>query len=297
MSPPNAPQTVVAQPVSPSPKLDPADQNILALLRQGGRYGLPVWKLLDQAPASHNPSSRSERRSLRLEFWGRLKRLLHVGMAHRFARKDITATKLPRMSVSRRGRTRSGSTIVESPSPAQQTFGKSLVSNLLLEDQAMQASNRLEQNTESAKARTGPGSPQAGHINGPRQANIRFAAESLALLPRGVKRRLSGYVGSVRPRVGQPIRLADGTEAFFGGAKRGQVLFFRDADHHMEQGRWGFVRAIAVTVLKNESAIMLGRLKKGRTEKPSSAKQQAARTNGKCATKPGRKRGRPRTRW
>jgi hypothetical protein len=60
--------------------------------------------------------------------------------------------------------------------------------------------------------------------------------------------------------------LADGTKAFFGGAKRGQVLFFLNADYRMERGRWGFVRSAAVRLVKNESAVALGRAKRGRVE-------------------------------
>src|ERR1017187_10874108 len=81
IAPPSAAQTFVAQPPkSAPPPLNPLDQRIIAILRQNGRYGLKVWSLLDQVAASHNPTSRAERRSLRLAAWSRLQRLLHVGM-------------------------------------------------------------------------------------------------------------------------------------------------------------------------------------------------------------------------
>jgi hypothetical protein len=299
VAPSCAPQTLAAQPVkAASPPLNPVDQHIVAILRQNGRYGLKVWSLLDQGAVSQNPASRDERRSLRLEAWSRLQRLLHVGMAHRFARKNITATKLPRLSVRRRRRPAPGSTFVESPSSTQQAPSKEFSANWLIKGSSQLAPAGSGQLSESAKAIPAPVSPPTQHTDETWQAEVRSAAQSLARLPRGVKRRLSGYVGSVRPRVGQPILVADDMKAFFGGARRGRAIFCLDATLTLEPGRWGVAPTSSVTILKNQSAVILGQRKKGRAERPSAAKQQAARRNGACPCRPGsRRRGRPRTRW
>lgn len=136
IAPPSAAQTFVAQPPkSAPPPLNPLDQRILAILRESGSYGMKVWSLLDQVAASHNPASRAERRSLRLAAWSRLQRLLHVGMAHWFGRKNISLWKLPRMSVRRRRRSASGSTFKESLEPNCQTTTKDLTTRLMNEGQ------------------------------------------------------------------------------------------------------------------------------------------------------------------
>ncbi len=293
-APPNAVQTVVSQPTQLAPPpLNPLDQKIMAVLRGSGRYGRKVWSLLDQVAVSQNPASRSERRSLRLAAWSRLRRLLHFGMAHRFARENITAIKMPHLSVMRKGRSRLGSTIAECPSPREQIPTKQFCSKWLMKGPSQPATTGAGQLSESAKAIPAPVSPQSRRMDETRQAEVRAAAQSLAGL-RGVKRRLSGYVGSVRPRVGQPILVGEGVKAFFGGARRGQVLFFLDADHRMERGRWGVVRATSVTILKNESASALGREKRGRVERKSELKARTSRANGRLPCRSGRRRGRPR---
>ena len=295
IAPPSAAQTFVAQPPkSAPPPLNPLDQRIIAILRQNGRYGLKVWSLLDQVAASHNPTSRAERRSLRLAAWSRLQRLLHVGMAHWFGRKGISLWRLPRLSVRRKRRSASGSTFKGSMEPNCQTPANHLSLRLINEGQDEPPPTGAGAETQSATTANAQPRSEPVHLPEAQHADIRSAAQSLARLPRGVKRRFSGYVGQVRVRIGQPIVVADDTKAFFGGARRGQVLFFLDANRHMERGRWGFVRAAAVRLLKNEWAVALGRAKRGRSERKSELKARTSRANGRLPCGPGKRRGRPR---
>jgi hypothetical protein len=153
----------------------------------------------------------------------------------------------------------------------------------------------IGQKTESANVRSPGSGPEAKQLPEDRRAILRHAGKALASLPRGAKpkRKLSGFVQGVRVYRDQPILLADGSRAFAYGARRGQLIFFRDIPRLMEPGRWGVVPAATVTLLRNQAAVVLGAAKAGRKERPSVLKIQAARLNGKCPCRRG-KRGRPR---
>jgi hypothetical protein len=298
VAPSSAPQTLAAQPAQPTPppprKLDPVDREIMAILRRAGRYGLPVWQLLDETAYSQNPSSRAERRALRVAAWSRLRRLLRDGMAHWFGRKNITATKLPRMSVRRRWSFCLGSTIAESPSPREQAQPKEFCTNWIMKGPSQLAPAGSAQETESAKAMTAPGSPQPRHTDEIRQVEVRSAAQSLARLPRGVKRKLSGFAGTTRLWRGRPVLVAGSTPAYALGARRQKVVFCLDPSLALERGRWGVVPGSAVRIRKNESASALGRAKRGRVERKSELKARTSRANGAMPCGPGKRRGRPR---
>jgi hypothetical protein len=105
LAPPSAQQNFIAQPPPPKPpRFDAVDEEIIGVLRRAGRYGLLVWRLLDDVATVQNPTTREERRSLRLDAWQRLRRLLRQGLVHRFGRKVISLWKLPHLSVRRRRR-------------------------------------------------------------------------------------------------------------------------------------------------------------------------------------------------
>ena len=105
-------------------------------------------------------------------------------------------------------------------------------------------------------------------------------------------------IGRVRSYRNMPIWLADGRLVYALGAKRGRVVFTSDPDGPLGSrdglGRnWGVIRASQVTVVKNPMAQILGSRKRGVKEAPSAAKAAAARVNGRCPVRAGRKRGRP----
>lgn len=275
-------------------RLDPLDKQIEALLGQSGRYGLSVWALLDQVAASQNPSSRSERRRLRLAAWQRLSRLIRKGLVHWLDRKSVSLRKLPRLSVKRRRRSRRGSTLTGSLNDNREMFIKQLKTSLLPADNRELTPGDGRSKTESAKVATVVSTQTPVDLEGP-QTDIRSAARALAALrsrPK-IEGKLSGFVNGVRIRRDQLVRLPDGSVAYALGARRGRVVYFRDFPHVMEPGRWGVLSASDLTVVKNESAAILGAAKRGRREVRSVLKAESARRNGRRPCQRGR-RGRPR---
>jgi len=300
VSPPNAPQTPIAQPVSPAPlRLDRVDEQILETLTLAGRYGLSVWTLLDRVADARNPSSRAERRSLRLDAWHRLKRLVHGGHVHWFGRKSVSKWKLPRMNVRRRRRSKPGSTSETMSAIDDENPCNKFASNLFDNNQRSRWLEWAESETKNARAISTETQPEPANLREARKAKVRSAAQYLARLPRGVKRKLSGYIGATRIWRGRPILLLNGEACYAYGAVRGKVIWSRH-----EQGLhggfggepfdWGVIPASEVRLWKNPHAVTLGRAKAGSREKPSLAKRIACRRNGCQPCRPGRRRGRPR---
>jgi hypothetical protein len=127
---------------------------------------------------------------------------------------------------------------------------------------------------------------------------VSAAARQLARLPRRPKRRWSGWIGDVRSHRDMPILLPNGRRAWVFGAQRNKVVFTFDKGRLLATltpaQRWGVLPADQVQVIKNESAVLLGRLKRGVIEVKSEAKAASARHNGRQPPKPGsRGRGRP----
>lgn len=130
---------------------------------------------------------------------------------------------------------------------------------------------------------------------------IRDAAASLARRPRGSTRRWTGFINGEWTWRGREIELPDGTRAFIYGALRGKVVWSRDPiclpGGQREVPAWGALPGSAVQFVKNPFARLLGSQKRGVRERPSPAKTEAARVNGRKPPRPGsRPRGRPR-RW
>jgi hypothetical protein len=136
----------------------------------------------------------------------------------------------------------------------------------------------------------------------PNAHQISQAARALARLPRRKgKRRWSGWLDRKNPSTriwrGRRIILPDGEVCFAYGCLRNKVVWSRD-EHGLHGGicgqpfEWGVMPASEVRLWKNPHAASLGHAKLGIREKPSLAKQNAARTNGLKPTRPGRRRGR-----
>jgi len=131
---------------------------------------------------------------------------------------------------------------------------------------------------------------------------IRAAASFLAKMPRHQRRRWSGWLNPKKPYTrlwrGRRIILPDGEVCFAYGSLRGQVVWSRH-ENGLHGGlcgepfEWGVLPASEIRLWKNPQAVLLGALKLGIREKPSLAKQIAARVNGARPCRPGRKRGRP----
>ncbi|MGO8930725.1 MAG: hypothetical protein ACLQU3_28030 [Limisphaerales bacterium] len=129
-----------------------------------------------------------------------------------------------------------------------------------------------------------------------RREEIRRAAVALAKLPRGVKRKLSGFAGTTRLWRGRPIMVAGSMPAYAFGARRQKVVFYLDADYRMEPGRWGVLRANLVEIIRNPAAVLLGQSKRGVRERHSALKAATARRNGAMPARRGPRGRPPRTR-
>jgi hypothetical protein len=118
-------------------------------------------------------------------------------------------------------------------------------------------------------------------------------------LPRGVKKRWSGYVNGVRIWRNRRIRLPNGELAYAYGALRGKLVWTTcETGLNAEPGddwAWDVIDADQVRLVGNPNAVALGKMKAGVPEKESEAKKQAARANGRKACKPGRQRSRQRS--
>ena len=130
-------------------------------------------------------------------------------------------------------------------------------------------------------------------------ALVREAASHLGRMRPKPKRKWSGWIGEIRSYRNMPIRLASGQKAHVFGVRRGHLVYTLEpdgpaGDFDSIRVLWGVVPASSVEIIKDEHASTLGRLKRGKRERPSEAKARAARANGRMPCRPGRRRGRPR---
>jgi hypothetical protein len=164
------PQSISQTPMPPpSPlfRMDPVESSILAALQQSGRYGMETWTLLNKIATAQNPTSRSERRAIRLQAWRALESLLHQRQVFRVGRKCVSLTKLPPVSARRRGCLRQGSTFGQEVMAETQKSANHKPQTWLKENLARPATPTLSPETKSA----------------PSQEEISAAARALATRP------------------------------------------------------------------------------------------------------------------
>ncbi|MDB6016337.1 MAG: hypothetical protein JWR19_826 [Pedosphaera sp.] len=311
IAPSDAPQVPATCPQAvPRIHLDPMDLEIIRIIGTSGQYGMHIWKALDLVATAQNPICRAERRSIRLNVWEHLRTLLRTRLVFRHQRKFVTLTNLPKLTVTRRRRSRAGSTI------KQATISKRPISsnhlNSIWSEQMAAASpaTAMACKTKSAVcvvATSKPTDLTPSKIEpvplatmGDQQKAIYKAAQSIARLPRRRKTKWSGFIGRVRSFRDMVVRLPTGEQVYVYGTLRGKIIYTRDRGI-LEDGpngvgvRWDVVSAGEVKIVKNWNAILLGSLKRGRRECPSVLKAEAARNNGRKPVSAGhRPRGRPR---
>ena len=272
-------------------RLEPIDQQIVALLGQSGRYGLAAWTLLDQVAASQNPFSRSERRRLRLAAWQRLSRLVRKGMVHWLNRKSVSLWKMPRMRVKRRRRTVTGSAPVQAGSTLREQLPREISFRTDVVGFQLQSANWPQLPPVSEVGKTQSARPPEMFSAG--------AARALASLPRRPRRIWSGWIDQqTRSYRNMPIQLPTGEQAYIFGVRRGMCVYVREpdmcaGDPDQLYKTWGVLPARAIKVLKNPHAIVLGQLKAGTRERRYILKAASARRNGAMPVRRGA-RGRPR---
>jgi hypothetical protein len=308
IAPSDAPQLHGPQ-VSQAKAFDALDDTILNQVRAYGRYGVLIWELVNHIASAQNPGSRQEARSIRLQVLQRIPRLLKLACLFRVGRVAVSVVRLPEASVIRKRGSHRGSTISRRAAGAQQSARKPPRIKLLQKNTYGQsASSAMEKTQSDAKAKNQgrlPATlpcPSAETERDYIESNERIRAAGMALgrLRRQPKRKWSGYINGTRTWRDRKILLPNGSSAYCYGARRGRVVWSMHPGKLLggfcgEPWEWGVLPQNCITVVKNEAAATLGRLKLGLKERPSEVKKHSARANGCKPCRDGRKRGRPTT--
>lgn len=287
-------------------RFDALDSAVLYHLQMQGRYGLPIWQLVNDVAAAQNPGCRDDARSIRLQLLKRLKRLLQIRMIFRFGRHAVSVVQLPRLSVKPGRRSPPGSTVSGRHILTQSFRAKTLENTSQNGIPGTKPDSVAIKQTESAmlvkshsqSIAAMPSSAIAPERHKDTVEQIRNAAMALSQLPRQPKRKWSGYVNGTRIWRDRRILLPNGSPVFCYGARRGQVVWTTHPGKLVggfcgEPLEWGVLPQDLISLLKNEAAATLGRLKFGRKERSSELKKQIARANGAKPCRGGRRRGRP----
>jgi hypothetical protein len=299
IAPDNCQQLPPTNPQSHVPRLDPLDREIIKAVRDGGRYGISIWKVLNRVAITQNPTARTELRASRLQLWRKLQRLLKIGLVFRFRRKFVTLAKLPKLAVRRRRSSRAGSTVGQAGIPRGQKTSNQLTVNLSGQITVQQAAAIQSAKPKALDPACVTEKVLTFATPGPQTEAIASAGRALAKMSRA-RKHWSGWLGQERGYREQRIILPDGTVGFLYGALRGKVVVTLDRGRllgGLGNGpfRWTVLPVDAVVVYREPAARLLGRLKRGVRERPSALKALAARRNCTMPPRPGsRPRGRPR---
>lgn len=277
---------VIAPTASPQVYVPPLGtvQHPLAgkVMRQLGPKPTSLWRLINKLAAAEHPDHRARHRCWRLRYLGAVRELCCAKLL--FRHRGLIATRDFAFMPRSRSPKRVSSSVAKSDSkmtgsiPAAATAEKSAKLNQPLGTKLV---NSISGAISSAsKTQSAVPSPRG----------ISAAAGLLAMRPRLGKRRWTGFLDYERIRRGTPIKLPDGTvQPVFAILRNKVFVISPDPDRFLDR-----YDAQQVQRIKNPAAVLLGRLKSGRREKPSVRKQEAARRNGCLPPRAGRFRGRPR---
>jgi hypothetical protein len=107
------------------------------------------------------------------------------------------------------------------------------------------------------------------------------------------RHRTTGRIAGKRVRLGTLVKLPHGSIAMLERVIRGTALVSVPDLTKLTGKQEHVVPATNLTVLPNPAAAILGRMKRGKREKPSAAKKATAIKNGRMPCRAGRNRGRP----
>ena len=125
--------------------------------------------------------------------------------------------------------------------------------------------------------------------------DIGLAAKRLAAHRWELSFRFTHRLHGKRVRAHQAVLLPDGREARLVASLKGTVVVCVGDVLRLDENEILRRREHELRLIKNSSAVALGRRKLGRRERPSERKADASRRNGACPVRPGsRPRGRPR---
>ena len=261
---------------------------VMAHMKQYGREPVSLWRVVNKLTEETKPTDRAQRRWRQVSFWGAVRELQRAGQLFRHYGQICTSDFAFK---SRRKPAKSMSTSVrssacEKPGSNQhqalagQTGQTPKAATMLL--------NTMEMHGQDTKA-----TPAKTECARPSPEQISAAAGLIAMRPR-IRRRIrkfTGFFQGERIRRMSLFRVPTGETLPACLILRDMIYVMRPPDtlrKYIERYDASVVRRI-----KNPAAVLLGRLKKGIKERPSTAKTAAARRNGCRPPRPGRKRGRP----
>jgi len=291
IAPESAPQIFRPPPLTPpapaAPRLDWIDELLLERLRAAGTC--KTWSLLNSVVDEQGSRGRVDGRMQRLRLLGRLKRLRALGLIFSFGRNNVSDAKpSKRRSTVRRRRP----TVAKSASfTAVSAPTKSWV------QEARRHDNQAQSQMDKAAPAPNPPEVDVKKTESAVEAQrISEAASALARLPRNQPRKMTGWLHGRHCWRGRMLVLRNGEVAPLNWSSRGRVLLLNYKNLDVPDFlRWGALREDDVRIYKCPSAVVLGTQKAGVKERPSKAKQDAARRNGCLPPRAGsRPRGRPR---
>jgi hypothetical protein len=288
-APSSAPQ--IPRPSARVPKaenpLTPDEERILEAV---GHYEVAkLWPLLDEIARDDGVSGREALRRERLELSTVVRRLIRTGSLIGYGRNclalpgtpKLPTTYCPKRPVTKRPLKLPGSADL-APKPGPQMYSRDHFQNEIVTSK--KPVKTQEGDVEKIESAVTP-------------ELISAAARELARIPRRPGKVWSGCVDGKRYWRGYPIQRPDGEIRRLFCVNRGRVVLIasdEDIEHFSLQRFFDlFWKSKDVRFLKNQAAALLGKMKCGVREKPSAAKQEAARRNGTMPCRPGKRRGRP----
>ena len=286
IAPPSAPQILPYTPAPPrSPILTGIDKRIIEAVRVHGVAKL--WPLLDDLARQEGVTGRENRRNRRRELYTEVHQLIRAGALIGTGRNCIALPGQPqpaparrRPPVASRRPRRTGSATQLTASPAAAELANPPQNHLVAPNTPPVHQLATAIQTKSAVT----------------QEQISEAARSVAKLPRNQSRRWTGWIDGQRCWRGRLVLTPAGDVLPLLMANRGRVLLQEISDQDLPvieiwlRTVW---RSEEVKIAKHPAAVLLGKRKRGIVERPSEAKQRAARQNGVRPCRPGRHRGRP----
>lgn len=263
-----------------------------------------IWKLISKVVMLENPRSKRERDRFRVEAWQRVKAMMRVGIAELVQRhyvrvgpvipewrKDVGSALLRRVGrkSSRKARHPERSKIRRIPTVTSRGNRKRSHEQFVMPTYApVFAPNQSGSTAAIAPVPPAPTPPA------PSMDDAKLAAKRLAAHRWKLRHRLTGTIGGQRVWQHQTVAMPDGSEARLVFAHRGRVLVSVGDVLSIDESKIIPSRAHEITLISNPSAVVLGRLKRGKLERPSQQKVEACRRNGSRPVRPGsRRRGRP----
>jgi hypothetical protein len=290
-APIDAPQIAPMKTPLPSAEhqLDQIDERIIEVVHDVGRVN--VWSLFNSLSCGAG-LGRSADRDARRALWDRVRRLKHLGLIYGVGRNDITTNK-PAAPVRRSRRRPRGPRSVDRLAH----FPGVSVANEAPHTQQPEMKHQFDyqaviKNGPPISTLTDFEKTKSGIT--PEQATD--AARALAKLPRRQIRKLTGFLQGERCWRWRLVVLPNGEVTKLYWASRGRVMLVDAND--LPYSSW-LMRVVRheheIRLYRNPAAVALGAQKRGVMEHKSPKKADAARKNGRCPVRPGRRpRGRPR---